>query len=104
MVANPQHLIYPPQVGSRPRFTAAIWAVGTRLRLGITRCKLETGSAPGEEFQTTSQGNPRTAFRRALEYGNVVVAEIEARDVGRLDLLEALDLTALIAERDQPRS
>jgi hypothetical protein len=35
--------------------------------------------------------------------GNVLVAEIEARDAGPLDLAEALDLTALICLRDRPR-
>lgn len=33
-----------------------------------------------------------------------MVAEIAAREVGRLDLSEALELTALIAERDRLRS
>ena len=31
-----------------------------------------------------------------------MVAKIEAREVGRLNLFEALDLTALIAERYRP--
>ena len=52
----------------------------------------------------TSQGHPRTVFRRALERGNLLVAEATAREVGMLDLREALELTALIAERDRPRS
>jgi len=47
----------------------------------------------------TAQGHPRTAFRRAIERGNLVVAEIEAREVGQLDLGEALELTALVAPR-----
>ena len=51
----------------------------------------------------TSQGHPGTAFRRALERGNLVVAELEAREVGRLDLGEALELTALIALHDRER-
>jgi hypothetical protein len=51
----------------------------------------------------TSQGHPRTAFRRAIERGNLVVAEIEARDIGRLDLGEALELTALVALQDCER-
>ena len=53
---------------------------------------------------TTSQGHPRTAFRRAIERGNLVSAELEAREAGRLDLDEALELTALVALRDRPRS
>ena len=31
-------------------------------------------------------------------------AELEAREAGRLDLEEALELTALVALRDRPRS
>jgi hypothetical protein len=38
-----------------------------------------------------------------IERGNLVVAEIEARDIGQLDLGEALDLTALVALRDRER-
>jgi hypothetical protein len=34
--------------------------------------------------------------RRALEPGNLVVAEIETREVGKLDVGEALELTALV--------
>jgi hypothetical protein len=39
-------------------------------------------------------------FRRAIDRGNVVVAEITARELGRLDLGEALELAALIAKHD----
>jgi hypothetical protein len=52
----------------------------------------------------TSQGHPRTIFRRALERRNLLVAEATAREVGILSLREALELTALIAEHDRPRS
>jgi hypothetical protein len=52
----------------------------------------------------TAQGHPRAVFRRALERGNLLVAEATAREVGAIDLREALELTALIAERDRPRS
>jgi hypothetical protein len=58
---------------------------------------------PQERTVTTSQGHARTAFRRALERGNLVVAEIEAREVGQLDLDEGLELTALVALRDPRR-
>jgi hypothetical protein len=52
---------------------------------------------------TTSQGHPRTVFRRALERGNLVVAETTAREVGHIDLGEALELTALTALHDRSR-
>jgi hypothetical protein len=48
----------------------------------------------------TSQGHPRTAFRRALERGNLLLAETTAREVGHVDLREALELAALIARHD----
>ena len=51
----------------------------------------------------TSQGHTRTVFRRALERGNLLVAELEARGGGRLDLRESLELTALVALHDRPR-
>src|SRR6266511_2468028 len=38
------------------------------------------------------------------DLGNLLVAEATAPDVGMLDLREALELTALIAEHDRPRS
>ena len=37
----------------------------------------------------TAQGNPRVVFRRALERGNLLVAETTAREVGVIDLPEA---------------
>jgi hypothetical protein len=39
-----------------------------------------------------------------LEHGNLLLAEATAREVGRVDLREALELTALIAKHDRPRS
>lgn len=47
---------------------------------------------PRERSRTTSQGHPRTTFRRALERGNLVFAESEAHGACRLDLREALEL------------
>jgi hypothetical protein len=44
--------------------------------------------------------NARVTFRRAIERRNVVVAEITARELGRLDLRDSLELAALIAKRD----
>jgi len=51
---------------------------------------------------TTSQGQPRSVFKRALQRENLLVAEATAREIGHVSLLEALDLTALIA-RKAPR-
>jgi hypothetical protein len=47
------------------------------------------------------QGHPRTVFRRALDRGNLLVAT--AKEIGRLSLDEALELTLLIAREDPRR-
>lgn len=52
---------------------------------------------------STSQGHPRTVFRRALEHGNLFVAEATAKEIGRLSLVEALELTLLISQKDPRR-
>ena len=44
----------------------------------------------------TAQGHPRSIFKRAIERGNVVVAEATAREIG-LSLEEALQLVLLYA-------
>jgi hypothetical protein len=44
----------------------------------------------------TAQGHPRAIFKRAIERGNVVVAEATAREIG-LNLGEALQLVLLYA-------
>lgn len=52
-------------------------------------------------------GNHQSSHRilkQALERGNLVVAEITARELGRLDLAEALELTALVATKKPERS
>jgi hypothetical protein len=51
----------------------------------------------------TAQGNPRPVFRRAIERENVAAAEINARLMGKVTLIEALDLTALVALKDPGR-
>jgi hypothetical protein len=51
---------------------------------------------------STSQGRPRTVFARALQNGNLHVAEALARELGRISLAEALELTIFIA-RKEPR-
>jgi hypothetical protein len=47
--------------------------------------------------------HPRKILKHALERGNLVVAEITARELGGLDLTDALELTVLIAVRDRAR-
>ena len=52
----------------------------------------------------TSQGHPHAIFANAIRAGNVVAAELAAVEMGRpLDLVEALELTALTALRGRDR-
>jgi hypothetical protein len=51
----------------------------------------------------TAQGHPRTIFRRAIERGNRMIAEMTVREIGRISLDESLALTALIALKDPRR-
>ncbi len=46
----------------------------------------------------TAQGQPRARFRRAIERRNLLSAETCAREMGVVDLAEALDLLCLVAE------
>jgi hypothetical protein len=60
-------------------------------------------ATPAPERTRTSDGRPRAVSKRAIERGNLVVAEVTAGEIGRLDLVEALELTALVAKRDPKR-
>jgi hypothetical protein len=51
----------------------------------------------------TAQGHARSIFQRAIENGNLLVAEMTARELGRITLHEALLLTALVADQDPER-
>jgi hypothetical protein len=52
---------------------------------------------------TTSQGHPRSIFRRALEHDNLALAEVTAREIGRVTIGEGLELTALVARKQPER-
>jgi hypothetical protein len=51
----------------------------------------------------TAQGHPRAVYQRAIERGNLAVAEATLRDLGRPTLGELLELTILIAFKDPRR-
>jgi hypothetical protein len=51
----------------------------------------------------TAQGHPRAIFKRAIEHGNVTVAEMTARELGGITLDESLALTALVVQKDPGR-
>jgi hypothetical protein len=52
---------------------------------------------------STSQGHPRTIFERALEHDKLVLADVTAREIGRVTIAEALELTALVARKQPER-
>ena len=51
----------------------------------------------------TAQGHPRSVYRRAIERGNLLVAEATLRELGRPTLGELLELTLLIGHKDPRR-
>jgi hypothetical protein len=51
----------------------------------------------------TAQPNPRVIFLRAIEHGNLILAEGMARELGQITLAEALDLTVLVLQREPGR-
>jgi hypothetical protein len=55
-------------------------------------------SASCKHLFVTAQGHARTQYRRAIERKNLMGAEMLLREMGAVDLLEALDYVALLAE------
>ena len=52
----------------------------------------------------TTQGHPQAIFKRAIERGNLLVAETMLRsEIPRPSLVDLLELTALIAVKDPKR-
>lgn len=52
----------------------------------------------------TQQGHPRSIFQRAIQRGNLLVAETVLRaEIPRPTLTDLLELTALIAQKDPGR-
>lgn len=51
----------------------------------------------------TAQGHPRAIYQRAIERGNLLVAEATLRELGRPTPTELLELTALIAFKQPER-
>lgn len=58
---------------------------------------------PRRGAASTSQGRPHSIFKRAIQHRNVVAAVAAARDLPQLSLLDALDLTMLVARKDPAR-
>jgi hypothetical protein len=51
----------------------------------------------------TAQGSPASRFRRAVERRSLLNAELAARELGQLNLDDALSLVLLYAAADDPR-
>jgi hypothetical protein len=60
---------------------------------------------PGPEGggASTSQGHPHAVFQRALKRQNVLSALAAAKDLPQLSLVDALELTVLVARKDPRR-
>jgi len=56
-----------------------------------------------EHMFVTSRGHPYAEFKRALERGNLWVAEAAARDLPQVSLEDALRLVHLYAEKESPK-
>jgi hypothetical protein len=67
------------------------------------RSRVTEPSGPEEGEASTSQGHSLSIFRRAIEGGNLTVAEATARELLRISLTDALELTILIARKDPRR-
>jgi hypothetical protein len=61
----------------------------------------ETGRC--EPAFVTAQGTPLTRFRRAIETRSILLAELAAREAGRLPLEDTLALVALYARLDDDK-
>ncbi len=61
-------------------------------------------AARPREGHPGNHGTATAIFKKAIERGNLVVAEVTALELGRLELTDALELTALTALKDRPRS
>jgi hypothetical protein len=80
------------------------------LQLGIairkrraTGTRIDGAVSARRGASSTSQGHPYTIFRRALERGNLMAAEATAKELPRLGLADALELTLLVARKDPRR-
>jgi hypothetical protein len=51
----------------------------------------------------TGQGHPQAIFERAIERGNLPVAEVTVRELGVVSLRDALGLVALAAQKGSGR-
>src|SRR5215470_5843712 len=47
----------------------------------------------------TAQGQPRAVFKRAIEHGNLMLAEVTIREIGVVTLGESLSLVAFAAAK-----
>jgi hypothetical protein len=66
----------------RASFARAFTSPGATLYEADSR--LNELSRPRRGAASTSQGHPRTIFRRALEHDKLVLAEVTAREIGRV--------------------
>lgn len=71
--------------------------------MGSARFRLAEPSGPEGGGASTSQGRSYGVFQKAIQRRNVVAAVAAARELPQLSLLDALELTMLIARKDSSR-
>ena len=64
---------------------------------------LKEPSGPEEGGTSGAAGHPYAAFQRALKRRNVLMALAAAKDLPQLSLVDALELTVLVARKDPRR-
>jgi hypothetical protein len=78
--------------------------VGGASRLEPVRRSKATNGGRGDRGPSVElAGPPRTIFRRAIEHNNLVLADVTAREIGRVTIAEALEPTTLFARKPPER-
>ena len=70
---------------------------------GSNPLRLKWPPGPEGGGASTSQGHPYAVFQRALKRRNLLSALAAAKQLPRLSLLDALELTVLVARKDPGR-
>jgi hypothetical protein len=68
---------------------------------GLSRLSVQKSLC--EHRFVTAQGSPATRFDRAIQRRSLINAELAAREMTEVSLVQALQLVVLYAERGEPR-
>jgi hypothetical protein len=99
----PRARMLPRDSGSFDAVRKMLYSLSARRRIAMHGTLSPRYHRPQPRQTMTAQGHPRTVFHRAIQRKNLVIAEVTAREVGAIDLVEALDLVCLVAEKAPER-